>query len=450
MTPFINHTYIDFMKAECLNTHMHKIACLFSFRESSWISCQKIVFNLHKAYEGLTDSTILNFDYGSENLKKLPAVAEKIFESEPSVIVFMDHLPHPVSILKHLLPKYENKSKPLIVFHVFGDFSLYYEYWSTLEPLLIGFPVKFVVASERQKIFIDNFLPISHASVVCPFPVNPEEFKFSSIERKSQRDNWGVSDDEIVFTFTGRISRQKRIHLLLKAFAEALHQDPSSKARLFIYGQADHVGDNFLQIWEAENEYFRKVHRCFMALPETARSRIHFMGNVPNSELSSVYNGADYLLNLSVHNDEDFGMSVAEAQFCGLPSILSDWGGLASFNHTKMPEATRFIKVSLGTRSKVVSIKETISALKEAIGSQSSIDRKKLSESARARFSINAAATILRDIYSVSPVSFTAFNEILRKIANKQTLRQDVYVTRTKQISPTYRRLYSAYVRPSQ
>lgn len=428
---------------------MHKIACVFSFRESSWISCQKIVFNLHKAYEKLSGVKLLNYDYGRSAMKNTTSLATEIFESDPSVIVFMDHVPHPVFLLRALLPKYEGRKKPTIVFHVFGDFSLYYEAWSKLDPLLKGFPVNFVVASERQKIFIDHFIPPAHKSLVCPFPVDPEEFKFSAQDRKTQRESWGVKDDEIVFTFTGRISRQKRTHLLLKAFAEATQKNPSARARLFIYGHADNIGDNFLTIWEAENEYFRKVHRLYMELPVAVRSRVHFMGNVPNSELSSVYSGADYLVNLSVHNDEDFGMSVAEAQFCGLPSILTDWGGLASFEHGTLPGATRFIKVRLGEKSKIVSYKETVQALSTAMNSSDNVDRNKLELCAREKFSISASALKLEKIYAESPVDFTEFSKLLKTIATRQNLKQEVYVTRDKRISPIYRRLYSAYVRHS-
>lgn len=449
MTPVINHGYIDFVTAECLNTHMHKIACVFSFRESSWISCQKIVFNLHKAYEKLSGVTLLNYDYGRLSFKNVSSVASEICEADPTAIVFMDHIPHPFFLLRAIVPKYENRKKPKIVFHVFGDFSLYYEAWSKLESLLKGFPVKFVVASDRQKNFIDNFLLPEHKSVVCPFPVDPEEFKFSAQDRKSQRENWGVKNDDIIFTFTGRISRQKRIHTLIKAFAEALEKNPSASAKLFIYGHADHIGDNFLTIWEAENEYFRKVHRLYMKLPQTTRSRIHFMGNVPNSELSSVYSGADYLVNLSVHNDEDFGMSVAEAQFCGLPAILTDWGGLASFEHPALVEATRFIKVTLGEKSKIVSYKQTVESLGAAMVSPKHVDRQKLSVCAREKFSISASAAKLEKIYAESPSVFTEFSNSLRAIATRQALKQEVYVTRDKKISPIYRRLYSAYVRHS-
>src|SRR5690606_17477950 len=85
-------------------------------------------------------------------------------------------------------------------------------------------------------------------------------------------------------------------------------------------------------------------------------------GSLPNKELKGVYQGADYLVNLSVHNDEDYGMSVAEAQCSGLPGIITDWGGLAGFHHDGLPEATNFIPVRIGNRTKQINKKSVLDA----------------------------------------------------------------------------------------
>lgn len=427
---------------------MLKIACVFSFRESSWISCQKIVFNLHKAYEQIPGVELQNFDYGMETWSgPIIGLANDIYDANPDAIVIMDHKPHPFHFMKYLLPKYEGKPKPLIIIHVFGDFTLYYSYWTKLGKLLAGFPVQFIVASDRQKSLIDKLLSYPLTSFVCPFPVKKEDFSFNPQERSAQRKTWGVKDNEIVFTFTGRISRQKRTHLLLRAFNEMLIRENNPECRLYIYGQADHVGDNFLNIWENENEYFRKIHRQLMELPESTRARIHFMGNVPNSELRSVYAGADYLVNLSVHNDEDFGMSVAEAQMTGLPAILTDWGGLASFAHPEMPEATRYLKVTIGQKSKIISFEDTVKALTDALKPPRNVNRDKLIALAQKKVSVETATAQLRWIFGQKTVPFTSFQPIMEKIARRELLEQRIFLTKDQKISKTYRDLYSSYVR---
>lgn len=429
---------------------MHKIACVFSFRESSWVSCQKIVFNLHKAYEQIPDVKITNFDYGHDShYASYQNLANDIFTERPDTIVIMDHKPHPYHFLKFLLQLYSGKRKPLLSFHVFGDFTLYYNDWENLGWMMAGFQVEFIVASDRQKILIDKFLVPPQTSRVCPFPVKVEDFSYRAEERTAQRKEWGVDDKEMVFTFTGRISRQKRIHQLLKTFHEALTQETEAHARLYIYGQPDHVGDQFLNVWDHENEYFRKVFRVYRELPESTRSRIHFMGGVPNSELRSVYAGADYLVNLSVHNDEDYGMSVAEAQMTGLPAILTDWGGLASFEHPELPEATRFVKVSFGMKSKIVSSVETIAALRLAMTTPRMKERKKLMQLACEKFSIESGSKKLISIYAEEAVPFESFSPLHKLVAKRNSLGQGIYLTKELTLSKIYLNLYSSYVRNS-
>lgn len=423
---------------------------MFSFQESSWVSCQKIVFNLHKAYEGVPGIQIQNINFGSDSYGvAMFDLATELFESQADTIIFMDHKPHPYHLLKHVLSKYEGKKKPRIIFHVFGDFTLYYSDWQNLSKLLLDFPVEFIVASDRQKHLIDKFLTAPQVSHICPFPVKPEEFHFLSEERKAQRKRWGVSDDEIVFTFTGRISRQKRTHLLLKTFDEALRREGNSKARLYIYGGTDHIGDNFLNVWENENEYFRKVHRIYKSLPESSQKRIHFMGMVPNKELRAVYAGADYLVNLSVHNDEDYGMSVAEAQMTGLPSILSDWGGLSSFEHESLPEATQYVRVSFGKKAKVISFADTIAALCRSMTTPPEVDRSTLMGLSREKFSVSAATQRLSRILELESQPFKGLSEFHGLIAKRMDLNMPVYLTRDQKIHPLYRKIYSSYVRNS-
>ncbi len=429
---------------------MQKIACVFSFQESSWVSCQKIVFNLHKAYEGIPGIKLENFNFGADIWGGGAFdLANKIYDADPDTIVFMDHKPHPYYVLKFLLPKYEGKRKPRFIFHVFGDFTLYYADWQNLSKILVDFPVEFVVASDRQKHLIDKFLTAPQTSHICPFPVKSEEFHFQKQERVAQRKAWNVKDDEVIFTFTGRLSRQKRTHLLLKTFDETLRRGKNSKARLFIYGSPDHIGDNFLNVWENENEYFRKISRIYKSLPESSQERIHFMGNVPNAELRSVYAGADYLVNLSVHNDEDYGMSVAEAQMSGLPAILSDWGGLSSFEHASMPEATQYVRVRFGNRSKIISTADTIAAMGRSMTSHQPVDREKLIGLAREKFSIPTATQRLSRILQLPDAHFKGLSEFHSFITRRMDLNKPVYLTREQKIHPLYRKIYTSYVRNS-
>lgn len=425
---------------------MRKIACVFSFKESSWVSCQKIVRNLHRSYDGVPGLDIRNFHYGTDTLEAdIMELTTELHDYQPDAISILDHRPHPYHFLKYLIPKFTGK-KPHIIFHVFGDFTLYYSDWHTLAKLLTGFPVTFVVASHRQKLLIDAFLPAGNRSVVMPFPVDPGEFYFDEKLRNQQREAWELGETDLAFTFTGRLSRQKRIHQLLPIFHRAVQNEGPRKLYLFLYGLPDHVGDTFLSIWDNENEYFRKIDRIYRALPLETQKRIRFMGSVSNRDLLPVYAGSDSLVNLSVHNDEDFGMSVAEAQLAGLPAILTDWGGLASFHHPDLPEATRFIDVRIGKMAKVFSKDQVTSTIGEFSRSPG-IDRRELSRLAGKRFSIEAGTPTVTEILNNGGTPFTGFSEFHALVTNRMQLQKPVYLTKYQTIHPIYRRIYSAYVR---
>ena len=428
---------------------MHKIACVFSFQKSSWVSCQKIVFNLHETWQQNKNLQLENFNLETElNTHQLQQLAKGIVAADPDTIVILDHKPHPSTLFEILVPLLAGKkTKPKILFHVFGDFTLYYPAWAKLGALLEGFPVKFLVASERQKKLIDLFLLPPFSSDICPFPVNAKEFSFESGLREQKRKEWGLKQDDIALVFTGRLSRQKRIHTLMNLFAETVTETKTQNLHLFLYGNPDHIADPFMGKWETEGEYFRKIYRLYEKMPTAIKSKIHFMGGVPNSELKAVYHGADYLMNLSVHNDEDYGMSVAEAQCSGLPSVLTDWGGLASFAHAELPEATLFIPVKIGLKNKMISREAVKVALQKILKNETSVDRQKLSDLALASVGIAPASEQLKGIYEGEWHNFTTFSDFFQNVLLKTSFNALPYLSESRKINSLYREIYSSYVR---
>jgi glycosyltransferase involved in cell wall biosynthesis len=427
---------------------MQKIACIFSFKESNWVSCQKIVFNLHKSYELSPGLKLENFNYPHE-LTDLDAVAEtakKILQFDPDVISILDHKPHPVTLFQHLAPLYKNRKKPRIIFHLFGDFTIYYQNWEMMETILEDYPVEFVVASERQKILVDKMFK-NNPAVVCPFPVNPKEFYFSEELRQKQRQEWGLAEDAVAFLFTGRLSKQKRIRTLISTFAEALGEKPN--AHLFLYGHQDSLGDPFFGKFEIEGEYFRKFYATYRSLPESIQQRIHFMGAVPNAKLLSVYGGADVLTNLSVHNDEDYGMSVAEAQFTGLPSILTDWGGLAGFANPQVVEGTHYIPVKIAPTCKSIDRKAVIQALKDFYVNPRRSLRTRIAQAAAERLSLAASAGVIRKMLDQKSEPFNGFTDLFKQASFAQSIApyKWMYLDKYQNVNNLYKKIYSSYVR---
>ncbi len=418
---------------------------------SSWVSCQKIVFNLHKSYQLNKEYELQNFNYSvDQTTDEIIMSARAVVAAKPDVLLILDHKPHPYTMLGVILPLLEQiNHKPKIIFHVFGDFTLYYAHWEKLGKLLATYEVDFVVASDRQKHLIDKFLPEKTRSHVCPFPVDKHEFSFNPALRTLQRKEWGITDNDMAFIFTGRLSLQKRIHTLIQAFADLIENTKSENAHLFLYGNPDSVGDQFVGKWEIEGQYFRKINRIYKSLDPDIQKKIHFMGNVPNLELKAVYQGADMLVNLSVHNDEDYGMSVAEAQCSGLPSILTNWGGLASFEHKDLPDATRFVEVKIGRSSKVISYGSVVEALEIALKNGPFKNRAVIADKAIGRFGVEASHKIVAGILKSKTPPFTEFTPLFEKVKERFLISSTPYITDSGTINNLYRELYSSYVRNS-
>ena len=427
---------------------MQKIACIFSYKMSNWVSCQKIVFNLHKAYALNPDLELKNYNYAlKQTAGEWLQTAQQIFADQPDTLVIMDHKPHPVHLLQILLPWYNDQpQKPRIIFHVFGDFTLNYPNWQRLAPLLKNFQVQFLVASKRQKKLFDKFLPEEKADI-CPFPVDEKDFSYRPQLRSSQRMTWGLKENEIAFVFTGRLSQQKRIKTLITGFAQAWQQSSHKTAHLFLYGHTDDIGDPFLNKMAVEGEYFHTINMAYQSLPEEIKQRIHFMGAVPNEELKAVYQGADALVNLSVHNDEDFGMSVAEAQSSGLPVILTDWGGLADFDRPAYQDSVLFVSVRIGKRSKIISREETVNALLQMMNKETPFDREKIALMSQEHVGLESCSHALRKALSKEPATFTGFSPLLDFIGRETLLTNTPYMNLNNEINSLYRDIYSAYVR---
>ncbi len=104
------------------------------------------------------------------------------------------------------------------------------------------------------------------------------------------------------FIYVGRISREKNVEMMLKAFRQ--FQEHGNTADLAV------VGDG------PQREYLEKAY---------AHPHIVFTGYLYGGELASAYASADMLVFPSM--TDTFGNVVLEAHACGLPAIVSNEGG---------------------------------------------------------------------------------------------------------------------------
>ena len=136
---------------------------------------------------------------------------------------------------------------------------------------------------------------------VVPLGVDVKQFHPSK-RSKEKRAELGVADDEMLLVFAGRLDVEKRpLHLV-----ETLkHLDANAKVRLVLIGEGAQRGD-----LEAIDDD-RVIVLPYESDPE---------------RFASLLASADAYVTAGAH--ETFGLSVVEAQACGLPVVGVDAGAL--------------------------------------------------------------------------------------------------------------------------
>lgn len=136
---------------------------------------------------------------------------------------------------------------------------------------------------------------------ILPNAIAPDRFKFSEISRKEIRAKYGIKDDDFVIGHVGRFFPEKNHKFVIQLFKEVLRQRANSYLLL--------VGNGPLQ--QAIQE---KVNELGIA------DRVIFAGL--QKDVVSFYCAMDVLLLPSTR--EAFPMTLVEAQYNGLPCVVSE------------------------------------------------------------------------------------------------------------------------------
>jgi glycosyltransferase involved in cell wall biosynthesis len=141
-------------------------------------------------------------------------------------------------------------------------------------------------------------------AVIIPNGLDVERFE-ALPPAGALRRQLGIPPEASLALFVGRLHREKRINLIVEAFALVTKDVPN-----------------------APDEDGSGVHAKTQARRIGLADRIHFTGLLSGAELMQAYADADFLLLLS--HRENFGMVVVEAMAAGLPVLLSQEVGLAT------------------------------------------------------------------------------------------------------------------------
>jgi len=132
--------------------------------------------------------------------------------------------------------------------------------------------------------------------------------------------------------FVGRVSPEKGVHDLIKAFLQVVKTYPGAQLDVvgpvgampleFLVGVSDDPEVRGLTEWY-RTDYFVLLNEL---IPEEYNHNIQFHGSLGQMDLVRLYQSADVLVNSSY--SESFGMSLVEAMACEKPVVATRVGGM--------------------------------------------------------------------------------------------------------------------------
>lgn len=426
---------------------------------SFWVSCQSITQNLTLAYRYRLNDELSVWDYDEKQSSyEVMLLARKIKDSSFDRVVWIDHHPHPQKLLRALDKEFQqSSSRPELNFHLFGDFSLMAPQWEGCSEVLKKFFVRFICASTNQARFVKSFLKEGEDVFVFPFPVDESSFYFSKEERRSWRDQHNVDDNTKVILYTGRLSVQKNVIEMIRVFSRVKKflEQGEDDIRLFIAGPMDDLGLPFIGKRGLPGSFFRLWHKEWLQQQELVKKeQLIYLGEQGLAELRAAYCGADLFCSFSTHNDEDYGMSIAEASCTGLPLVLSQWGGFPDFVNLQQREemASCLIPVQLDSGPRPLPQWRVAQKKMFSILNQVPLGPKKRDAAALAaqkEMGIVALSDRLEQLYRGIPSRFKGFNEMFIKFSRAFEARPQAPFTNIKgQYNDLFKECYRPYIEP--
>lgn len=421
----------------------HRIGHIYAEDPASWGSCRSILRNLRATYDRLVDDHEViplplckaksRYDLSYGNGYFLEA-ARTIAKKKITKLVFLERHPHIAPLLlalKTVAPGYADDLD--YYFHVYGDFTLFPDYWREIGEELEGRRISLLCASDRQKMLVRSMEqdPSRAAAAYCPFPVDAHKFAFSQDEREQWRRKLGVGDRHLAL-YTGRLSLQKGVINLLSEFHRQM--ESGVDAVLALAGDCDDIGGPALGLSLDPGYFYQRFEEALKSLPPSSRERVQWLGNLSAEELRGLYSAADSFASLSLYHDEDFGMSPAEALVSGLPALLSDWGGYSSFEGAGYHVS--LVPVHLTERGLALDYDTLRPLWREILRREPGTEgREAAAEAFARRYSVPAVAEHIRNLLGQRPPAFQGFGWKLSAPRTKKSLKQGLY-----------REIYSHYV----
>jgi glycosyltransferase involved in cell wall biosynthesis len=190
-------------------------------------------------------------------------------------------------------------------------------YWRLLSQSTIkkASALNFLCEGERRSSLANTF---SVPSFIVPNGIDLDGFSYFGGSHLKRRGELGLSDDEIILLFLGRIHPTKRLDRVIESVGKI---QTRKKFRLLLVGPI--VDDNYYQILIALIEKY------------SLRASVRFIGPIGNDDVLKFYSVADLLILISEF--EGVSMTSIEALASGVPLLISK--GVANWEEILRAEA---------------------------------------------------------------------------------------------------------------
>lgn len=158
--------------------------------------------------------------------------------------------------------------------------------------------------------------------LVLPCPIDESVFRpRPAHERAAIRARYNLPATAPLLLAVGRLNIQKNLHSLLRLLAAVRRGVP--EAHLCLVGEEDDIA---LAEFGVRNTGYVAWLRA-QAADLGVADAITILAPQFGEDLARLYAAAEVAVNASVYHRENFGLSQAEAQACGVPVVCTAWGG---------------------------------------------------------------------------------------------------------------------------
>lgn len=173
-------------------------------------------------------------------------------------------------------------------------------------------PFQHTTVSQLAAEYVTSVYPTSiNQIVVIHNGINADDFRFNAEHRRRIREQWNVSNDEIVIGCVGRLDYVKGYDILLEAFDHVSQMLPSTPLRLVIAGKGEQM-----EALVNQNKQYQNAHR------------VQWLGRIDNvPEALSAFD-----LYAQASRWETMSVAIAEALANGLNVVTTKKTGIAEFN----------------------------------------------------------------------------------------------------------------------